>query len=327
MQPRARIFGSVACRSLGARRGVGLHFRPEMLRIGGIEASCDGWLTYRGSHDARSFGALRELHRTPAASCNLHSSAYATLPLSASLRLAATRETRPPFFPATWLRHERRRAVRPTFSAARMARPCVLTAKIVQQRLALLSEGKLQKRDERRFFNLQFFQSGRHGKPQRAGVDLRRRRERSRRQREQLVDTGEELHGGGEQSVIPAARRRRDAVGDFALHHDHRALDVLVQFQNSQHDVGGDVIRQIADYVDGLGLGGPEIVQRSRPAADHRGKLRRNEIRFEDFDIRFGRVAHAQLRRQHAIKLDSDHAFGPRDQHIRENAAARDRSR
>ena len=42
-------------RGIGTRRGVGLNFGPEMLRIGGIEASCDGWLTYCGSHDARSF--------------------------------------------------------------------------------------------------------------------------------------------------------------------------------------------------------------------------------------------------------------------------------
>src|ERR1035441_4809462 len=41
----------------------------------------------------------------------------------------------------------------------------VLTAKIVQQRLALMTEGKLEKRDEGPFFNLQFFQPWSHGEP------------------------------------------------------------------------------------------------------------------------------------------------------------------
>src|ERR1039458_10612769 len=35
-------------RSIGARRGVSLYFGPKMLRIGGIEASRNGWLTNCG---------------------------------------------------------------------------------------------------------------------------------------------------------------------------------------------------------------------------------------------------------------------------------------
>src|SRR5664279_3200833 len=45
------------CRSIGARGGVSLNFRPEMLCVGWIEASCNGWLTNSGSHGAQSFAA------------------------------------------------------------------------------------------------------------------------------------------------------------------------------------------------------------------------------------------------------------------------------
>src|ERR1019366_4316555 len=59
--PRSRLR-----RSIGAHRGISLNFRPEMLRVGGIEASCNGWLTNCGSHGAQSFAALhrRRLART-----------------------------------------------------------------------------------------------------------------------------------------------------------------------------------------------------------------------------------------------------------------------
>ena len=75
-----------------------------------------------------------------------------------------------------------------------------------------------------------------------------------------------------------------------------------------RHDVGGDVVRQISHDVDGLSLGWTQIMQRTGTASDHRGELRGDEIRFQHFKFGLGRVLHAKLCRQYAVKLNADHA-------------------
>ncbi len=96
-----------------------------------------------------------------------------------------------------------------------------------------------------------------------------------------------------------------------------------MELQNPQHDIGGDVVRQIADHVHGFGLGGTKIVQWTGSAADHGREFSGDKVGFEDLHVGFGRIAHAQLRRQHAIEFDSDDASRPWNQQVGENAAAR----
>ena len=87
-------------------------------------------------------------------------------------------------------------------------------------------------------------------------VDVRRRREGRGWKCEETLDVRVELREGGERTVVADARVRGDAVGDLALHHEHGAAektgargDVEVK-----QDVGGDVVREIADDVERRGL-------------------------------------------------------------------------
>src|SRR5260370_31471839 len=77
-------------------------------------------------------------------------------------------------------------------------------------------------------------------------------RERSRRQREQLLHSRIKLCRGGEHSIVAAARLRCNPVCDLALHHDHHALKVFRELKQPQQNVGSNVVRKIADNSDRL---------------------------------------------------------------------------
>ena len=93
--------------------------------------------------------------------------------------------------------------------------------------------------------------------------------------------------------------------------------------QNAQHDVGGHVVRQVADDVDGLRLRGPQVVQRAGTASDHGNPLHGHEVGLQNFDIVQGGVAHAHLRCQYVVEFDADDSLGAPDQQVGEHAATR----
>src|SRR5262249_36180670 len=64
------------------------------------------------------------------------------------------------------------------------------TLQIVEECLALHGERRLKKLNESLRLDLEFGEAGGYGETEHAGVDFRRRRKRSRRQREQLFHSG-----------------------------------------------------------------------------------------------------------------------------------------
>ncbi len=172
------------------------------------------------------------------------------------------------------------------------------------------------------FCHFQLLQPWRHGQPQHTGVHLGWRRESRWRDGEQVFHAREQLGGGGEQAIVAAAGLGGDAIRHFALHHDDRALNVLVELQDSQHDVGSYVVGQISHYIHGIGLGGAKIVQGTRPASDHGSKFRGHKIRLQNLNVGPGGISHAQLRRQHVVQLDSNDVPGARQQQVGQHAAS-----
>ena len=61
-----------------------------------------------------------------------------------------------------------------------------------------------------------------------------------------------ELREGGERAVVADAGGGGDAVGDFALHHEHGAVEEIGARGGVEveQDVGGDVVGEIADDVE-----------------------------------------------------------------------------
>src|SRR4051812_8353448 len=106
-------------------------------------------------------------------------------------------------------------------------RPVVILFQVVPQSLALLSKRKSQEVDETVSGDTQPLLLRIHGETQHRGKYLRRRRERPGRNGEQLFHPGMQLCGGGKHSVFASSRFGGDAIGNFALHHDHNALKIL----------------------------------------------------------------------------------------------------
>ena len=64
---------------------------------------------------------------------------------------------------------------------------------------------------------------------------------------EEFVHAGVQLGGSGEQSVVAAAGLRGETIGDLALHHDDNLAEGILELEEAQKDVGGDVVGEIAD--------------------------------------------------------------------------------
>src|ERR1039458_4513852 len=75
-------------------------------------------------------------------------------------------------------------------------------AEIVGQRLALLSEGFADKGEKAVFFKAEFLEARRKPPAEDGRVHVGRRRERFRRQREEILRWAVDLHGDGKQPVV-----------------------------------------------------------------------------------------------------------------------------
>src|SRR5260370_32841622 len=109
-------------------------------------------------------------------------------------------------------------------------------------------------------------------------MDFWRRRERSRRQREQLFDFGIKLGRSREQAVISVSWLGCNPLGDLALHHDYNGFEIVVVAEQVQQYVGGNVVRQVSNDVrlrqGFIGLGLRSLVeQRPWLAPDHIRKI------------------------------------------------------
>jgi len=118
---------------------------------------------------------------------------------------------------------------------------------VIAQRLALLREGILQKREERGFAGdaeRGFF--ARRSESDERGIHLRRRAERTGGNLETQFDTRAELREDGKIAVVTAAGARGEAFGDFALDHKERGIEAFGTLEDAMHDGRGDVVRKVA---------------------------------------------------------------------------------
>ena len=132
------------------------------------------------------------------------------------------------------------------------------------------------------------------------------------RQGEEAVDFGVHLGGGGEQTVVADAGRGGYALGDFALHHQDGAGDLAGGggFKEMEQDVRGDVVRQVADNIEGFTL------------RSQRSQVGREDVGFEDFDSGVFAEAEAQFGGKGAIEFDRDQALGARREDVGDGAVA-----
>ena len=101
---------------------------------------------------------------------------------------------------------------------------------------------------------------------------------------EQLFDACIELCGRRKQAIVAPARVSCDPVGNFLLHHDHHGVEVLAKTEQSQQNVGGYVIRKIADHLHWFGLIRCPGAQ-SRLRAEHRVEVDGQHVGFDDLNI------------------------------------------
>src|SRR5689334_15583688 len=142
-------------------------------------------------------------------------------------------------------------------------------------------------------------------------------------QGKQLLYLCIELRGRGKQAIVAGARLGGDAVGNFALHHDHNSAEIAAVFEKAEKDVGGDVVREIADDIDGLGS-----VLQAGPLQPGLGteddvEVDSQNVAFDDFGIGHECKPHTKLSGEDFIKFDRNQAASSADQHRGQNAGAR----
>lgn len=127
-------------------------------------------------------------------------------------------------------------------------------AEIVGERLALLREAGAEKTVEAIGRDAELGEAWGEVEADDGGVDVGRRREGGWRESEEGFDARVELREGGERAVVADARVRGDAVGDFALDHEYGAMEDISASEGVEveKDVGGDVVGEIADDVEGV---------------------------------------------------------------------------
>jgi hypothetical protein len=126
-------------------------------------------------------------------------------------------------------------------------------AEVVGEGLALLGEAGAEEAVEAFGVDGQFGEAGGEVEAEDRGVDVGRWVEGAGRQREEVRDLGVELGEGREWAVVADAGCGGDAVGDFALHHQDGAAEQALAGggEEVEEDVGGDVVGEVADDVEG----------------------------------------------------------------------------
>src|SRR6201999_656991 len=100
-----------------------------------------------------------------------------------------------------------------------------------------------------------------------------------------------------------------DAVGDFFLHHEDEAIEVLMTAEQLQENVGGDVVGNIANDARGFhGAPGSAVGEKSRLVSKKRRNLDTEEIAFDDFEVGQTAIFEAHLCGEDVIELDGDEA-------------------
>src|SRR5579859_350069 len=161
----------------------------------------------------------------------------------------------------------------------------VFRSEIVPQRLALLSKRETQEIHEPIARYSQLLRLGIDGESQNAGMHLRRRCEGCGGQHKQILDACVELSGSRKHSVIAAPRFGCNPVGYFALHHDDDALEVLRKVEQSQQNVGGDVVGKIANDFDGLRLDFNAGSSQTGLGAKQGIEINRQHVGFDHLDV------------------------------------------
>ncbi len=140
-------------------------------------------------------------------------------------------------------------------------------------------------------------------------MDVRRRREGARRQREEILNAGVELSGRGEQAIVATAGLGGNAVGDFALNHDNGSIDDRMMVEEVQQDRRGYVVGEIAD--DGEFF-----------AASEAGEISREEVLGDDLDGICQFEMLLQVASQDGVEFDSDEAMSTAGKQIRNRSFA-----
>lgn len=174
-------------------------------------------------------------------------------------------------------------------------------AEIVGQRFALLREGETDEADERFLHDAEFFKAGSEFPAEDGGVNLGRRSEGRGRKREELLGGAVHLRGDGEGAVVARAGFGADAVGDFALDHEHGGVEGGVALGEAKQNRRGDVVREVADdgqLLSCLGCCGGEV------EAEH--------ILLDNFHIVLRAITemHAQAEHELMIVFDGNDAGG-----------------
>ena len=103
---------------------------------------------------------------------------------------------------------------------------------------------------------------------------------------------------------------RGQAVGDFALHHEHDGVKVSAIGEQAQQDVGGDEVGKIADHAHLFRLVVDSRTRASGLGSEERVEIDGENVALDDLDVRSERKLHAQLGGQNAIEFDGDQPPG-----------------
>src|SRR6185312_4122126 len=126
---------------------------------------------------------------------------------------------------------------------------------------------------------------------------------------------------GGEQTVVANSGRGGDAVRNLLLHHDDNGFKIGMILKQVEQDVGGDEVGQVADQAGLFGHVDDARMVHSGTRAEHGAEVNGDYVALNNLDIFESVEMHAQLRRQHAVKFDSDDTAGPFGQFVGQRAA------
>ena len=183
-------------------------------------------------------------------------------------------------------------------------------AEVVGERLSLLREGLAGKAQEGFFFYSQLREARREAPAEDGGVDVGWRGEGSGREREERLSRAVHLDGDGEQSVIARSGSGYDAVSDFALHHEHGAIECGVTGGEFEQDGRGDVVGQIAGDSEALACG-----------SGGSGEVELEDVLLDDGEA-LGRILRAQTRGQFTIQLNGNYVGGAGEEGLGDGALA-----
>jgi len=184
-------------------------------------------------------------------------------------------------------------------------------AQVISQRLAFLRKHLPHQPQETDFFHAQFRNSRRKPPAKHGGMHVRRRRERTRRQREKLLYRPKHLHRHRQQPVVSRPRPGCNPVGYLPLHHQDRPVQRRVARRQLQQDLRCNVVRQVAHHQQPLP--GP----RSRS-----GKVEVQHILFHHRDP-LSRELRPQVHGQPVIQFHSHNMRRPRSQCLGDRSGAR----